>query len=233
MKEGIMGAEVLFGRTIERESVHPEQRSVPQAGGWNPDNFAREQIRGLVRQVFFSNVERPVRQVIFSAVDQETDVKNICRLVGEALALETTGSIAVAGQYPQVLPGAEMCGCSDKDASAVLRQSATRVRGNLWLVPAVREGDQCATPLIHSYLGEMRREYEFSVIEGPPAGESNKAAAMAQFADGIILVLSARHTRRITARKIEEMLETAQARVLGTVLSDRTFPIPEQIYRRL
>ena len=34
-----------------------------------------------------------------SAVDPESDVKNICRLVGEALALETMASIAVAGEY--------------------------------------------------------------------------------------------------------------------------------------
>jgi Mrp family chromosome partitioning ATPase len=56
---------------------------------------------------------------------------------------------------------------------------------------------------------------------------------MAQFADGIILVLSARHTRRVTACKIKETLQAAQARLLGTVLSDRVFPIPEAIYRRL
>jgi hypothetical protein len=29
------------------------------------------------------------------------------------------------------------------------------------------------------------------------------------------------------------MLDAAQARILGTVLSDRSFPIPEGIYRRL
>jgi Mrp family chromosome partitioning ATPase len=79
----------------------------------------------------------------------------------------------------------------------------------------------------------MRREFEYSIVEGPPAGESNEAMAMAQFADGIILVLSAQHTRRITARKIMEMLEASQVRILGTVLSDRVFPIPEGIYRRL
>jgi Mrp family chromosome partitioning ATPase len=56
---------------------------------------------------------------------------------------------------------------------------------------------------------------------------------MAQFADGIILVLSAQRTRRIMARKIKGMLEAAQARILGTVLSDRVFPIPDGIYRRL
>jgi Mrp family chromosome partitioning ATPase len=56
---------------------------------------------------------------------------------------------------------------------------------------------------------------------------------MAQFADGIILVLSAHRTRRAMARKIKETLEAAQVRILGTVLSDRVFPIPERIYRRL
>ena len=57
--------------------------------------------------------------------------------------------------------------------------------------------------------------------------------AMAQFADGIILVLSAQHSRRVTARKIKDGLDGAQARVLGIVLSDRLFPIPAGIYRRL
>ena len=41
---------------------------------------------------------------------------------------------------------------------------------------------------------------------------------------------SARHDQ---ARKIKATLDEAQARLLGTVLSDREFPIPERIYRRL
>jgi hypothetical protein len=239
MRQGVMGAEVLFARPTGPEEVRPEERNAPRAGGWNPETFGREQIRGLVRQVFFSNGDTPVRQVVFSAVDQETDVKNICRRVGEALALETTGSIAVVGEYPRAcLDGktgpAEVRDRPVRDGGTPLRQVATRVRGNLWLVPAAgTDRDRGATALLHSHLGEMRREFEYSIVEGPPAGQSYEAMAMAQFADGIILVLSAQHTRRITARKIMEMLEAAQARILGTVLSDRVFPIPERIYRRL
>jgi hypothetical protein len=51
------------------------------------------------------------------------------------------------------------------------------------------------------------------------------------FTLGIILVLSAKHTRRVTALKIKNALR--QVRLLGTVLSDREFPIPTSIYRRL
>ena len=228
-----MTAGVLFARSAT-EDVRFEEESVPQAGGWNPEDFARAQIRGLVRRVFFANVERPMRQVVFSAMDPVTDVKSICRQVAEALAQETAASVALAGEHPQMLRDPETDRSKNPDGSMVLRQSATRLQGNLWLVPAAEQhGVRGTTVDLHSYLGAVRREFEYSILEGPPAGESNEATSMAQFADGIILVLSAGSTRRVVARKIKEMLDAAHARVLGTVLTDRVFPIPEGIYRRL
>jgi len=234
-----MSAEVLFAQTTGREHVRSEKRSIAEAGGWDPEDFALEQIRGLVRQVFLLNMGRPVRQVVFSALDPETDVRTICRQVGEVLARETEGSIAVVGEYPQLLLDTEtylgkVRERRAQDASAPLRQTATRVGANLWLAPAVgRYEDRVTTTLLHSYMGDVRMQFAYSIVEAPPAGESNLATAMAQFADGIILVLSAQRTRRIMARKIKGMLEAAQARILGAVLSDRIFPIPEGIYRRL
>lgn len=228
-----MSAEVWFARNAARERVCAEEKVVPQTG-WNQDNFAREQVRGLVQQVFLSSAEKPVRQIVVSAVDPESDVRNICRLVGEALALETMASIAVAGEYPQSLLDAEIAEPAALDGHTPLRQSATRLRGNLWLVPAIAKvGDRGATSLLLSYLGELRREFEYSVVEAPIAGDSNEATTMAQLADGIILVLSALHTRRIAARNIKQTLDAAHARILGTILSDRDFPIPQSIYRRL
>jgi len=234
MRAGVMSAGVLFARPTVREKVHSEEESIPEVGGWNPEDFAREQIRGLVRQVFFSNVERRVRQVVFSAMDPETDARSICRQVGEALALETAGSVAVVGEYPRALQDIGKYQPKHQDGSTPLREAATRLRGNLWLVPAAeKDGLRRTTPSLHAYLGAICGEFEYSILEGPPAVESNEAMSMAQFADGIILVLSARRTRRVVARKIKAMLDATQARVLGTVLTDRVFPIPEGIYRRL
>jgi protein-tyrosine kinase len=233
MREGVMSAGVLFARSATEE-VRFEEESVPQASGWNPEDFARTQIRVLVRRVFFANVERPVRQVVFSAMDPETDVKSICRQVGEALARETASSVALVGQHLQVLREPETYRSKNPDGSTSLRESATRLQSNLWLVPVPEQHEVRGTTVgLHSYLGAVRRAFEYSILEGPPAGESNEATSMAQFADGIILVLSAHRTRRVVARKIKEMLEATQARVLGTVLTDRAFPIPAGIYRRL
>jgi hypothetical protein len=238
MRGGILSAGLLFPRRTGREQVGPDQRSPWQAGRWNPEDFAREQIRGLVRQIFFSNVEKPVRQVVFSTLEPQTDVWNICRRVGEALAMETEQSIAVVGAHPHILPDAEtdpeMPEETGTNGSTARKQGATRVRSNLWLVsPAEKHRDRVTTTFWHSYLGEMRREFGYSIVEGPPAKYSNETTAMAQFADGIVLVLSAHRTRRVMARKVKETLEGAQARIFGVLLIDRVFPIPEGIYRRL
>ena len=213
---------------------------------WTPDSFAREQIRGLVRQVFFSNIARPVRQVVLGAVEADTDVGSVCRLVGEALASETQASISVVYRdatslEPQDVVREEPLSANAGESTTRLRARATRVKGNLWFIPDAgyfSTGGAVPVGLGHprigySRLAELRREFEYSIVQCPPAGESSEAAALGQLADGIILVLAAHRTRRATARKVLETLRAAQVQLLGTVLSDRTFPIPEGIYRRL
>ena len=219
--------------TAEREESQASGSVLEEKACWNPDEFAREQIRGLVRKVFLSGAERPVRQVVFSAVEPETDVRTVCRWVGEALAEETSASVAIAGRFTPILHEAR-ASREGAERRGRLRPIATRVRGNLWLLPSVpREGGRVSAASLHQHLNEMRREFEFSVVEARAVNASMEAMAMAQFADGIILVLSAQHTRRPQARKIKEALEGSRARLMGTVLRDRVFPMPDAIYRRL
>jgi hypothetical protein len=202
---------------------------------WNPEDFAREQIRGLVRRVFFASGVRPVKQVVFSAAEPHTDVAGICDQVGQALALETNAHIAVVGREPW---SGEMGRSRSRDlGSAAIKSWSTQRALNLWRVPefGLREcGEESGTgPYWVSCLAELRNEFEYAVIHGPAAGTSSEAALLGQLSDGIILVLGAHSTRRAAARKIKETLEGAQSRILGTVLSDRRFPVPERIYRRL
>jgi hypothetical protein len=203
--------------------------------GWDPERFAREQIRGLVQQVFSVNASRPVRQVIFSAVEPKTDVHAICMRVGESLAMQTLASVAVVAEGPQVVSDHRfvMNGWSESRGTR-LRQRAVRLRSNLWQLNAVDRGEELSDGLALSrYLGEVRSEFEYSVIQAPPASLSTEAIAMSQFADGIILVLAAQQTRRAIAFKIKQMIHDAHGSLLGTILSDREFPMPEGIYRRL
>ncbi len=218
-------------------SASAQHRPAPR-NAWDPERFGWEQICGLVRQVFSSNVPVPVRQVVFSAVDHGTDIHALCMRVAESLARETRQRIAVAGQTPLSESGETIhrvaSGRIGEQGKSPFRQVPLRVRSNVWLLPRDEGGeDGVSMASIQQHLSDIRREFEYSIVEAPPASDSDEPMAMAQFADGIILVLSARHTRKATALKIKESLVAAEARLLGTVLSDREFPIPEKIYRRL
>ncbi len=233
MREAVMSRGLFVAGTAETECARPLEVSAKAAGGWNPQDFACEQIRGLVRQVFLSS-ERAVRQVVFSPMEPETDVLNLCWRVGESLALETKQSVVVVGNYPQALQDVETTEIPRRPAADSTLPDATRVAGNLWLLPSSsNDGKTVTRASLHLYLGAVRSTFEYSIVVGPPAAEPTATTAMAQLADGIVLILSAQRTRRITARKIKEKLELEQARLLGIVLSDRAFPIPERIYRRL
>jgi hypothetical protein len=241
MTHGMMGTGILRAPVFARDATNDlanarELEAGNSRAGWNPENFAREQIRGLVRQIFFSNAIRPTRQVVFCALDAETEVRSICRRVGEALALQITVRVAVVGAYPRLIQDAEKesADAPPGDRNTPVGRVATPVRGNLWLVPdGARDSRLGPSASWDSFLGEVRQEFEYSIVQGPVAGESDEATAVAQAADGIVLVLSAKRTRRATARRVKEALVAAHANILGTVLSDREFPIPEAIYRRL
>jgi Mrp family chromosome partitioning ATPase len=56
---------------------------------------------------------------------------------------------------------------------------------------------------------------------------------LGQVVDAAILVIEANRTRRLTVRRAKDTLDAAGVLVLGTVLHNRTFPIPEGIYKRL
>lgn len=216
-----------------QEPIKPPSAVFRGGTVWNPDSFAREQIRGLVRQIFFSSRIPPVKQVVFSAAEPQIDVAGICEKVGWALAQETSASIALLSCEHQT----PMIKIQDHSQMSPLKARSTHIASNLWRVWGVgslEEGEEFrSTRYWLSGLSELRSEFEYSVIHGPPAGVSSEAALLGQLADGIVLVVGAHSTRRVTARRVKEMLEAAEVTILGSVLSGRTFPVPTGIYQRL
>jgi hypothetical protein len=242
MSNAVMGARIFSltsPPTIEEKQETVQRPEVRRSTfAWNEERFAHEQIRGLVRQVFSPNVAPAVRQVVFSAVDFTTGIQGICRQVGETLARETFADVAIVADpsFSDDNDAHHSPSVSYRETGRMtpLRETATRVRHNLWLVPITDSTEESmSTASLQRRLRDIRREFDYSIVVGAATEESDDAMAMAQFADGMILILSAEHTRRITARKIREAMDAARIRLLGTVLSDREFPVPEGIYRRL
>ena len=116
-------------------------------------------------------------------------------------------------------------------------QLVQQIASNLWLISgplaATSGGVTASLDQVRSQIKALPPEFAYVVINAPPVGLYSDAAMLGQWAEGVVLVLEANSTRRVAARKAKQALEAANVRVLGTVLNNRTFPIPEKIYRML
>jgi hypothetical protein len=224
-------AEMARSLALEASELRVEGRAA--AGNWKPEGFAKDQILALVRRVFLSSVEPPCHHVVLSPAEVHCNVSGICGEVALALSQETSSSVAWLVTSSPTGNGFE--GYANGVRS--IKSCSSQLSRNLWRVPVMGIQDRMEKgrkwPHWPTFLCDLRSEFEFAVIQSPTAAIGSDTAFLAQLTDGIILVLSARRTRKATARSIKEMLEGNQCRILGTVLCDRTFPLPERIYRRL
>jgi polysaccharide biosynthesis transport protein len=226
---------------VARFPVSGDFRERPLTDSRLPD----EQLTALVQRLLQGGVgEGRIRSVLFSAVGTDGGSAELCAAAADALASQTTGSVCLVDgnlrspSIHELFGVTNTPGLSDVLLQAEdLRACLTRLRQNLWLLPA---GSRCtdALPLlvaeqVRPVLAELLATFDYAVLDTSAAGAHGDATVFGPVVDGVVLVLDANATRREVARRTVEHLQGANVRVLGAVLTNRTLPIPEAIYRKL
>jgi Mrp family chromosome partitioning ATPase len=76
-------------------------------------------------------------------------------------------------------------------------------------------------------------QFEYVLVNIEPVAPHGEGGGFAALTDAVILVIDAETTRREAGRRIAETLRSGGAAVLGAVMTNRRFPIPERLYRKL
>lgn len=200
-----------------------------------------EEILRLIRSVFLSANGHAPRQVVFCGVTGESGSSSVCARVGRALAVNGSKSVCVVDANARSHRLSTIFGCngatSSSDGSASARERCVPVGDNLWLAGVGLLGDDSGTLLsadeLKHRIAQLHGSFDYLLIDAPGASVSGDAAILGQIVGAAILVVEANSTRRLTARNAKVALETAGVRLLGSVLHNRTFPIPEKLYQRL
>jgi len=110
-------------------------------------------------------------------------------------------------------------------------------RPNLWLLSCGEQAQEwealVASDRMRARLTELRGIFDYVLIDAPALSASNDVTSLARASEGVVLVLRAHSSRREVARKAVKDFGNAGVRVLGAVLNQRTFPIPDNIYSKL
>jgi len=190
-----------------------------------------EQIHALVQQLFFRHESEPVRHVGFSPVEESTETATLCLEVAKALAAEERYDVGLIDAHSDSvrLQNHLQIPCSNR------ADPNWPIAPRLWMVPLQSwlpdARGQRTTDQNLSRLRELTTEFDFSILWCAPV--SWLTASIGQACDGLVLVLTANKTRRLVAAQIKDQLSKAQVPLLGTVLAERRFPVPQGLYRSL
>jgi receptor protein-tyrosine kinase len=204
-------------------------------------SFSGEEILRFIQRIFLSANGSAPRQVVLCGVDAENGSSSVCAMAGRTLAVNSSRKVCLVDANVRSPRLAFMFGIDGTNpfsgTSAPLRDQCVQVGNNLWLAgPSIlADNSRVLLPPVElkERLTQLRDEFEYMLIDAPGTSVCGDAQLLGLVADAAILVIEANSTRRLTARKAKESLDAAGVRLLGTILHNRSFPIPESLYKRL
>jgi Mrp family chromosome partitioning ATPase len=213
-------------------------------GGADLEAITREQEIKLVERVFPGAADSP-RVALFAGLENEARCTSTCARVAELLAARAEGPVCVVDANFLRPSLHEYFGVDNLKGLAEATVESGPVQNfaqqipepDLWLISSGKAAAQLRFPAMADGLRvrieELRDTFRYVVIHSAPLRVETSAMLLSHWTDGIVLVVEAHATRRDVARRVKGMLDAANVSLLGVVLNNRTFPIPEAIYRRL
>ena len=218
-----------------------EMRPVPDA-----HVLSHEELVKLIQTVFLMPGKESPKVVVFAGAESRSGCSSICAGAAAALAAHVDEPVCLVDSNLRY-PSLHLCLAVEngKGLSEALVHNPQPIREYVrkpagdgpWLLCSGLNSSPATSVMNSSRLAariaELRREFRYILMDSPPVNVYSDAIALGQSADGVVLVLSANSTRKEAARKAKESFEMAGARLLGAVLNNRTYPVPQSIYDRL
>ena len=229
--------EASSGKSVQKAMMKPVELGLAES--------TRKEVAKLVQRVFQScqNGAAP-HAVMFCGIEHGDGTTWISAQVARTVATQGIGTVCVVDtnfRWPTLhtyFGSRNDLGLADalRDTKPIRNFLQIGNIPNLHVLSSGAHADASLTLMpgrLRDRIAELRAEFDWLIFDVPPVEESGEAVVLGPLVDGVVIVVSAHTTRRATARMAKESLETAQVRLLGTVLNNRTFPIPESLYRRL
>lgn len=220
----------------------PTADTYPAAPSLEMSGAIRDEITKLVHKLFLPS--QGPRRVVFSSTEPASGSTWMCARAALILALQGRGSVCVVDGNLRAPRLHEEFGLENHNGlsdallgSNPLREHAYRLSQNLWLLSCGSSPEAALTALVsdrmRSRVNELRTAFDYVLVDAAPLNACNDAIVLGGFTDGILLTLKANASRREVARRALHEVRSAKVPVLGAVLNQRTFPIPESLYKKL
>lgn len=189
------------------------------------------QISALVPKLFLRSGDAQIRCVVFLGCTESSGSTSVCARTALALAGQVEDRVCVVDAKLENPSLHRLFGMDNliglRDAMAHARPGESFVKqveeNNLWFLPAgaPENGRAAGSPQrgLTSCLIELRTDFPYVLIDAPPLSRKSELSALAQVADGAVLVVDASGVTADAALKGRSRLLKSNIRLLGMVLN--------------
>ncbi len=86
---------------------------------------------------------------------------------------------------------------------------------------------------LKDFLTSMRSKFDYILVDTPPIISVTDSGIVGSMADGVLMVVQAGRTQRGIIERATELLEQTHSKIVGHVLTNIEYHLPEYIYRYL
>lgn len=188
----------------------------------------------LMHELFFPNATLRRTSILLAAADTTSKASSLSEKIAVNLAQVSGGMVGIIGSASPLQRNPwEGKGLPVGFGRGLWQMYSSRLAERVWQIPAVLLAHQPNDKRDSTCdrLKELRGAFDYFLLSA--AINDSEMPSLCNLCEAAVLVLTANVTRREVAIQAKEQLLRQGVTLLGTVLDQRTMPIPESIYRRL
>jgi Mrp family chromosome partitioning ATPase len=208
--------------------------------------IASDQQQQIVESVFMRNAAAKT-SVVFTSPDRRTGCSWVVARLARTLAERGKGSVCVLDanlRWPAMhelfwLDNTRgFLQAIEEGENNPIKDYTQRLQDtNLWILPSggsvADSHSVLVSESVQSRIAELKREFDFVLIDTLAMKTSPDAGLLGRFADGVVLIVAAHATTRDATANSRIVLEAANVPLAGAILNKRMYPIPNTIYQYL
>lgn len=203
------------------------------------DEGSSQELLALAQTLFLSGDAHASKAVAFCGIDSENASSQICIELGRILAAYSTRPVCLVDAHLRSPRLEKMLRPNEPTSFMDHQDGCQEISPNVWLghlessKGGIKQTGLGLETDLKQQLAKLQHKFGFVLIDSPGVNTGAEAAVLGQCVDGVILIIEANVTRKAAALRARQSLEAVNVRILGSLLNNRTFPIPESLYRKL
>ena len=222
---------------VDNSSSHKDERNgFPEAlvAIQDPSGTASEAYRMLRTNLIYARVDKPPKVIVLTSAGRDEGKSTTVANLGVSLAQAGKNTLILdcdlrRPSQHDIFRTLNIMGLVDvlvgeKEPPEVWHEPIPNLKLIPTGAPPPNPAEILTSRRLTEFLGRVRQEFDYVLVDTPPMGLVSEAAALAANGDGVLLVLDSQHTRKGSLRQALRRLRSVGANVLGTVMNKYEAP---------